>query len=62
MEATASVRKALSGSVVPSAVTTVALRPQTEDEDTERPKRTVLDEEEYIEVNKWTDYVLPSLS
>lgn len=49
MEGSASVRKSLSGTLVPSAVTTVALRTQTEDEDKEKPKRKVLDEEEYIE-------------
>ena len=49
MEGSASVRKALSGTLVPSAVTTVALR-QPEETDKEKLKRKVLDEEEYIEV------------
>lgn len=49
MEGSASVRKALSGTLVPLAITTMALRTQTEDQDKEKPKRKVLDEEEYIE-------------
>uniref|UniRef100_A0A8C6TLX2 Ess-2 splicing factor homolog n=1 Tax=Neogobius melanostomus TaxID=47308 RepID=A0A8C6TLX2_9GOBI len=49
MEGSASVRKALSGTLVPTTVTTVAVRTQTEDENQEKPKRKVLDEEEYIE-------------
>lgn len=48
MEGSASVRKALSGTLVPPAVTTVALRQEPED-DTKKFKRKVLDEEEYIE-------------
>lgn len=49
MEGSASVRRALSGTLVPSTVTTVALRNQPENQDNEKPKRKVLDEEEYIE-------------
>ncbi|GLD74062.1 protein DGCR14 [Lates japonicus] len=49
MEGSASVRKALSGTLVPSAVTTVALRQQPEEKETGKLKRKVLDEEEYIE-------------
>uniref|UniRef100_A0A3Q3J2S2 Ess-2 splicing factor homolog n=1 Tax=Monopterus albus TaxID=43700 RepID=A0A3Q3J2S2_MONAL len=49
MEGSASVRKALSGTLVPTAVTTVALRQQPEDTEKEKLKRKVLDEEEYIE-------------
>ncbi|XP_040914436.1 splicing factor ESS-2 homolog [Toxotes jaculatrix] len=49
MEGSASVRKALSGTLVPSAVTTVALRQQTEEKETGKLKRKILDEEEYIE-------------
>lgn len=52
MEGSASVRKALSGTLVPSAVTTVALRQQPEEKETGKRKRKVLDEEEYIEVIK----------
>lgn len=51
MEGSASVRKSLSGTLVPSAVTTVALRQQPET-DKEKLTRKVLDEEEYIEVAK----------
>lgn len=50
MEGSASVRKALSGTLVPSAVTTVALRQPPAETGTHR--RKVLDEEEYIEVDK----------
>ncbi|KAM4634400.1 splicing factor ESS-2 homolog [Polymixia lowei] len=49
MEGSASVRKALSGTLVPSTVTTVALRQQTEENETGTRNRKVLDEEEYIE-------------
>ncbi|XP_041826658.1 splicing factor ESS-2 homolog isoform X1 [Melanotaenia boesemani] len=50
MEGSASVRKALSGTLVPSAVTTVALRqPEENENEKEKLKRNVLDEEEYIE-------------
>lgn len=51
MEGSASVRKALSGTLVPLAVSTVALQQQPEDEEKGTLKRNVLDEEEYIEVN-----------
>lgn len=51
MEGSASVRKSLCGTLVPSAVTTVALI-QKPEEDEEKRKRKVLDEEEYIEVAK----------
>ena len=51
MEGSASVRKALSGTLVPASVTTVALRQQPEDEK-EKQTRKVLDEEQYIEVAK----------
>lgn len=52
MEGSASVRKSLSGTLVPSAVTTVALLQQPEENDKGKLKRKVLDEEEYIEVAK----------
>ncbi len=53
MEGSASVRKSLSGTLVPSAVTTVALlQHQPEEKDQGKLKRKVLDEEEYIEVAK----------
>ncbi|KAM7392914.1 hypothetical protein PAMA_007840 [Pampus argenteus] len=48
MEGSASVRKSLSGTLVPLAITTVALRQQPE-ENNEKHTRKVLDEEEYIE-------------
>lgn len=51
MEGSASVRKALSGTLVPLAVSTVALQQQPEDKEKGTLKRNVLDEEEYIEVN-----------
>lgn len=51
MEGSASVRKALSGTLVPLAVSTVALQQQPEDKEKGTQKRKVLDEEEYIEVN-----------
>ncbi|XP_053735500.1 splicing factor ESS-2 homolog [Synchiropus splendidus] len=49
MEGSASVRKALSGSLVPAAVTTLAVRQQPEEQEKGKLKRNVLDEEEYIE-------------
>lgn len=49
MEGSASVRKALSGTLVPLAVSTVALQQQPEDNEKGTLKRNVLDEEEYIE-------------
>lgn len=50
MEGSASVRKSLAGTLVPSSVTTVALLQKPEKEDNGAPKRKVLDEEDYIEV------------
>lgn len=52
MEGSASVRRSLSGTLVPSSVTTVALL-QKPEEKTGKISRKVLDEEEYIEVNTW---------
>ncbi|KAK7895250.1 hypothetical protein WMY93_020575 [Mugilogobius chulae] len=49
MEGSASVRKALSGTLVSSSVTTVALRAPNEEQKDDKPKKKVLDEEEYIE-------------
>lgn len=46
-----SVRESLSGTLVPSSVTTVALRPP-EDKEKGTLKRKILDEEEYIEVRR----------
>lgn len=43
-------RKALSGTLVPSTVTTVALRQKPEEKEPGNLNRNVLDEEEYIEV------------
>ncbi|XP_032425286.1 splicing factor ESS-2 homolog [Xiphophorus hellerii] len=48
MEGSASVRRALSGTLVPSVVTTVALC-QPEDKEEGKLKRKVLDEEDYIQ-------------
>lgn len=50
MEGSASVRKSLSGTLVPLTVTTVALLQQPEEKDEEKLNRKVLDEEQYIEV------------
>lgn len=50
MEGSASVRKSLSGTLVPSSVSTVALL-QKPEENTGKISRKVLDEEEYIEVS-----------
>lgn len=50
MEGSASVRKSLSGTLVPSSVTTVALL-QKPEEKKGKISRKVLDEEEYIEVS-----------
>lgn len=52
MEGSASVRKSLSGTLVPSSATTVAIL-QKPEEKTGKISRKVLDEEEYIEVNTW---------
>ncbi|XP_076020364.1 splicing factor ESS-2 homolog [Genypterus blacodes] len=49
MEGSASVRKALSGTLLPVAFTTVALRHQPEEKEEGKLKRKVLDEEEYVE-------------
>uniref|UniRef100_A0A3Q0SHE5 Ess-2 splicing factor homolog n=1 Tax=Amphilophus citrinellus TaxID=61819 RepID=A0A3Q0SHE5_AMPCI len=49
MEGSASVRKALSGTLVPVAVSTVALQQQPEEKEKGMVKRKVLDEESYIE-------------
>lgn len=51
MEGSASVRKALSGTLVPVAISTVALQQQPEEQEKGKVKRKVLDEEQYIEVN-----------
>lgn len=60
MEGSASVRKSLAGTLVPSAVTTVALLQKPERRDNGAPKRKVLDEEDYIEVAKWDIMLLAS--
>lgn len=52
MEGSASVRRALSGTLVPASVTTMALRQHQEESESGKPKKKVLDEEEYVEVNK----------
>ncbi|XP_056288388.1 splicing factor ESS-2 homolog [Pseudoliparis swirei] len=49
MEGSASVRKALSGTLVPVTVTTMALLQQPHEYEKGNPHRKVLDEEEYIE-------------
>lgn len=50
MEGSASVRRSLSGTLVPVTVTTMALLQQPEEDDKGKLKRKVLDEEKYIEV------------
>ena len=50
MEGSASVRKALSGTLVPVTVTAVSLLQQPEEKETGKQHRKVLDEEQYIEV------------
>lgn len=50
MEGSASVRRALSGTLVPVTVSTMALLQQPEENDKGKLHRKVLDEEEYIEV------------
>ena len=52
MEGSASVRKSLSGTLVPSGVTAVALLQKPEEPN--KGNRKVLDEEEYIEVCQLT--------
>ncbi|TNN73766.1 Protein DGCR14 [Liparis tanakae] len=49
MEGSASVRKALSGTLVPVTVSTMALLQQPHENENGNPHRKVLDEEEYIE-------------
>ncbi|KAI9534640.1 Splicing factor ESS-2 [Dissostichus eleginoides] len=49
MEGSASVRKALFGTLVPVTVSTMALLQQPEKEDKEKTRRKVLDEDNYIE-------------
>ncbi|XP_033846111.1 splicing factor ESS-2 homolog [Periophthalmus magnuspinnatus] len=49
MEGSSSVRRALCGTLGSSSVTTVSLRPQPEEQNNEKPKRKVLEEEDYIE-------------
>lgn len=51
MEGSASVRKSLSGTLVPSSVTTVAVLEKPEGEDNEKQKKKVLDDDEYVEVS-----------
>lgn len=54
-------RKALSGILVPSAVTTVALRqPEETEQDKGKLKRNILDEEEYIEVRYLKQNTIPN--
>lgn len=52
MEGSASVRKSLSGTLVPLTATTVALRQEEKEDKGGEMKRKVLDEEEYIKVGK----------
>lgn len=58
MEGSASVRKSLSGTLVPVTVTTMAMIQQPEENDKGKLKRKVLDEEEYIEVVKGQLFVV----
>lgn len=51
MEGSASVRKSLSGTLVPSSTTTVAVLEKTGDQNNEKQKQKVLDDDEYVEVS-----------
>lgn len=51
MEGSASVRKSLSGTLVPSSATTVAVLEKTEGQDNDKQKKKVLDDDEYVEVS-----------
>lgn len=51
MEGSASVRKSLSGTLVPSSTTTVAVLEKTGDQNDEKQNRKVLDDDEYVEVS-----------
>lgn len=51
MEGSASVRKSLSGTLVPSSTTTVAVPEKTGDQNDEKPNKKVLDDDEYVEVS-----------
>ncbi|XP_061657927.1 splicing factor ESS-2 homolog [Syngnathoides biaculeatus] len=49
MDGSASVRRALCGTLVPASVAAVALRPEPADADAGKPHKKVLNEEDYIE-------------
>lgn len=49
MEGSASVRKSLSGTLVPSSTTTVAVLEKTGDQNNEKQDKKVLDDDEYVE-------------
>lgn len=51
MEGSASVRKSLSGTLVPSSTTTVAVLEKTGDQNNEKQNKKVLDDDEYVEVS-----------
>lgn len=51
MEGSASVRKSLSGTLVPLSTTTVAVLQKTGDQNNEKQNRKVLDDDEYVEVS-----------
>lgn len=51
MEGSASVRKSLSGTLVPLSVTTVAVLEKPEGQENEKQKKKVMDDDEYVEVS-----------
>lgn len=55
MEGSASVRKSLCATLVPSSATTVAVLEKTEDGNNEKQKKKVLDDDEYVEVSTYKD-------
>lgn len=55
MEGSASVRKSLSGTLVPSSVTTVAVLEKPEGQENEKQKKKVMDDDEYVEVSSSGD-------
>lgn len=58
MDGSVSVRKSLSGTLVPATYTTVALLEKPEEENKGKQKKKVLDDEEYVEVRK-CDFTVP---
>lgn len=51
MDGSASVRKSLSGTLVPSSTTTVAVLEKTEEQSPDKQNKKVLDDDEYVKVS-----------